>query len=78
MQTLTIQVEDTLMQKFISIIDKFKGGIRVVKDKNLENDPYFYERKKQLEQTYQNVHDGSMPIYDFDTSMDELINELEK
>ncbi len=43
MQTLTIEVKDDFMTEFMKFIDT------VVKDKNLELDPYFYERQKKLQ-----------------------------
>jgi hypothetical protein len=47
------------------------------KDPNLEYDPYFYERKRSLDATIKAVDDGSMKMYDFNETIDELITELE-
>ena len=47
------------------------------KDKNLEHDPYFYERQKKLQRIRDDIESGKMPTHDFETSMDELIKELE-
>ncbi len=83
MQTLTIQVKDDFMTEFIKFIDTVKDNVVVQKDgvplgcKNLENDPYFYERQKDLQKTIGEIESGKMPTYDFESSMDELIQELE-
>jgi len=50
MHTLTVQVQDSVFQEFLSFISKRKESIEIKQDKNLELDPYFYERQKQLHQ----------------------------
>ena len=77
MQTLTIQVKDDFMTEFMKMIDTVKDNVVVQKDKNLEYDPYFYERQKKLQQIRDDIESGRMPTHDFETSMDELIKELE-
>lgn len=83
MQTLTIEVKDDFMTEFMKMIDTVKDNVIVKKDgmplecKNLELDPYFYERQKDLQKTMDDIESGKMPTYDFETSMDELIQELE-
>ena len=77
MQILTIEVKDDFMAEFMKMIDSVKDNVTVKKDKNLELDPYFYERQKDLLKTMDDIESGKMPLYDFDTSMDDLIKELE-
>jgi len=83
MQTLTIQVKDDFMTDFMKFIDTVKDNVVVQKDgvplgcKNLELDSYFDERKKDLQKTIDEIESGKMPTYDFESSMDELIQELE-
>jgi len=77
MQTLTIQVKDDFMTEFMKMIDTVKDNVVIQKDKNLEYDKYFYERQKKLQQIRDDIKSGKMPTHDFETSMDELINELE-
>ena len=77
MKTLTIEVKDDFMIEFMKMIDTVKDNVIVKKDKNLELDPYFYERQKDLQKTMDDIERGKMPTYDFETSMDELIQELE-
>jgi len=50
MKTLTLEVKDDFLAEFMKIIDTVKDNVVVKQDKNLELDPYFYERQKSLEQ----------------------------
>ncbi len=77
MQTLTIKVKDDFMTEFMNMIDTVKENVVVEKDKNLEIDPYFYERRKKLQQIRDDIKSGKMPTHNFESSMDELIKELE-
>ena len=69
------------MYKFLSFLEyknlsKSDDSIEKSSDKNLEIDPYFYKRKKRLSKLREDIGSGKMPMYDFDSSMDELIREL--
>ena len=77
MQTLTLEINDDFMGDSMGFLDDFKDNIKVKKDKNLELDPSFYERQKKLKKIREDINSGEMPTHDFETSMDELINELE-
>jgi hypothetical protein len=77
MQTLTIQVKDDFMTEFMKMIDTVKENVVIQKDENLKYDQYFYERQKKLQQIRDDIKSGKMPTHDFETSMDELIKELE-
>ncbi len=77
MQTFTIEVQDDVMAEFMNMLDSFQDSIKIKKDKNLELDPYFYERQKKLQSIRDDIKSGEMPTHDFETSMDELIKELE-
>ena len=50
MQTLILQVQDNFIPNLLNYLEQFKNEVTVKKDKNLEIDPYFYERKKKLHQ----------------------------
>ncbi len=78
MQTLTIKVKDDLVSEVIKVLEQFKDNIQITKDRNLEFDPYFYERQKKLQQIRDDISRGEMLTHDFETSMDELIKELER
>ncbi|MDQ7045161.1 MAG: hypothetical protein Q9M32_04525 [Sulfurimonas sp.] len=45
MHTLTVNIQDSMLQEFLTFISKRKETIEITKDKNLELDAYFYERK---------------------------------
>jgi hypothetical protein len=59
MQTLTVNIQDNFVQDFLAIIEHYKDKVQLQKDKNLEQDPYFYERQKQLEQDLREIESGT-------------------
>jgi len=62
MQTLSIQIQDSYMQQFMNFVKENHSNITVSKDKNLELDPYFYERKQDLEQIIEDSENGTMEM----------------
>ena len=79
MQTLTINIQDGFIQDFLSIIEHYKGKIQIQKDKNLEYDPYFYERKKQLQQDISDIDSGEIEMLSqeqYDKEMNSFFTEL--
>ena len=62
MQTVSVQIEDSYMQKFLNFVKKSESNIIVTQDKNLELDPYFYERQKELHQTRADIKNGNMEM----------------
>jgi len=79
MQTLTINIQDGFIQDFLSIIEHYKGKIQIQKDKNLEYDPYFYERKKQLQQDINDIDNGKIEMLSqeqYDKEMTNFFTEL--
>ena len=72
MHTLTVQVQDSVFQEFLSFISKRKESIEIKQDKNLELDPYFYERQKQLHQDLEEVERGKAEMI----SHDDLWNNI--
>ena len=81
MQTIQLQVKDGYTQNILDMLGSVKDimleNIEVKKDPNLEYDAYFYERKAHLDKTIKAVDNGTMKMYDFNESMDDLIAELE-
>ena len=63
MQTLKITIEDSFLQDFLSIVEHYKGKIKIEKDENLLQDPFFYERQKQLQEDIQALDDDQAKIY---------------
>ena len=62
MQTLSVQIQDDYMQQFMNFVKNSHSNITISKDKNLEFDPYFYERKKDLEQIIEDSENGRMEM----------------
>ena len=81
MQTLTVNIQDDFMQDFLTIIDHYKDKVQLKKDKNLEYDPYFYERKKQLQQDIDDIDSGKVQMInneDFWDDIDNFTQSLQK
>ena len=62
MQTLAVQIQDSYVQDFMSYVNNHSENITISKDKNLEIDPYFYERKQDLEQIIEDSENGTMEM----------------
>ena len=80
MQTLTLQVQDNFIPNLLNYLEQFKNEVTVKKDKNLEIDPYFYERKKRLHQIRTDVHNGKMRLLtqkESDKEIELFFKELE-
>ena len=76
-----IRFDDEYEVQLNEFISKSKGHIELVEDENLKLDPFFYERKKSLENTLKAINDGSMKLYsqeEFDEKMDKFMFDLEK
>ena len=48
-----------------------------IEDPMLAMDPYYYKRREHIAKTIEDIDSGKMKMYDFDESMNELIEELE-
>ena len=66
MRTLTVNIQDNAFQEFLNFVSKRKEAIEITKDKNLELDPYFYERQKQLQQDLEEVESGKAEMISHD------------
>ena len=73
-QTLTVNIQDNFVQDFLTIIEHYK--VQLQKDKNLEQDPYFYERQKQLEQDLQEVESGTAEMISHNDLWNNINNHL--
>jgi len=62
MHTISVQIQDNYLQKFMNYVNNHSESITITKDKNLEYDPYFYERKKELEQVIEECENGTMEM----------------
>ena len=80
MQILSIEVEDGYMQSFINFVNNSHSNITILKDKNLEIDPYFYDRKDRLSKIIErmDVNPSKLNNFEnFENKMDKLEKELE-
>ncbi len=81
MKTLTIQVEDNFMNDFLNFVGSCKDKIKITKDKNLEYDPYFYERQVELQQIREDIKSGKAEMIndrDFWEDIDVYVSSLQK
>jgi hypothetical protein len=62
MQTLSVQVEDNYIQKFMTYVNNHSENITISKDKNLELDPYFYKRQKELHQIRDDIKSAKIEM----------------
>ena len=81
MQTLTVNIQDDFVQDFLTIIEHYKDKVQLKKDKNSEYDPYFDERKKQLQQDMDDIDSGKVKMInneDFWNEIDSFTESLQK
>lgn len=81
MQTLSVQIQDSYMQQFIDFVKDSHSNITISKDKNLELDPYFYERQQELHQIRADVKSGKMEMLSeeqYEKEIEQFFSELEK
>jgi len=76
MQTITLQVQDNFIPNLLNMLSQFKDEVSIKKDKNLENDPYFYERQKQLQQDLKEVEDGTAEMISHNDLWSNINNHL--
>ncbi|MCF6341124.1 MAG: hypothetical protein L3J10_10325 [Sulfurimonas sp.] len=72
MQTMAIQIQDDYVNDFISYVNNHSDSITITKDKNLEHDPYFYERQKELHQIKNNIDNGKVQMIENDEFWDDI------
>ncbi len=80
MQTISIQIQDNYVNDFMNYVDNNSQNITIAKDKNLEIDPYFYDRRKKLHQIRNDVKNGKMKLLtqeESDTEIELFFQELE-
>jgi hypothetical protein len=77
MQTIAIQVQDDCVDDFMNYINNYSANITIKKDKNLENDSFFYERKKELDKIRNDIQNGQSQLISFD-DFEDRTNKFEK
>ena len=81
MQTMAVQIQDDYMSDFIRYVNNHSEKITITKDKNLEHDPYFYERQKELHQLREDIKSGDMEMLSqnqYDKEMKQFFEDLKK
>ena len=73
MQRVTIEVQNSFMPDFLLYLESQKDKISLSRDRNLELDPYFYQRQKKLHQIRDDVKSGKMKML----SQEESDREIE-
>ena len=77
MQNIAVQVQDDYVQDFMKYVNNHSENITISKDTNLEFDPYFYDRKKELHQIRTDIKSGKSQLISFDDFEDKT-NKLER
>ncbi len=81
MQTMAVQIQDNYIQQFISYVNDHSENITITKDKNLEHDPYFYDRQRELHQIKNDIDSGKIQMIendDFWNDIDNFVETLQK
>ena len=74
MQTMAVQIQDDYVNDFINYVNNHSDRITIKKDKNLEQDSYFYERQKELHQIKNNIDNGKVQMIENDEFWDDIDN----
>ena len=80
MQTLAVQIDDGYMEQFMQFVKNSHARVTITRDKNLEADPYFYERQALLHQTRADIKSGKMEMLSeaqYDEEMAHFFAEIE-
>ncbi len=77
---ITLKVKENAVEKVLSFLKEYKDDITIIQQEENPSpeteDLYFHERQKDLQETLSAVESGKMPVYDFNKSMQKLIEEL--
>jgi len=74
MQTLTIQIQDSFMQEFLNFVEKRQEHIHIEKDSNLEYDPYFYKRQRELQTIRDEIKKSKIQMISHNEFWDDIDN----
>ena len=76
MQTMAVQIQDNYVQNFMSYVNSHSENITIDKDKNLELDPYFHERQKELQQDLEEIENGTAEMISHNDLWNNINNHL--
>ena len=78
---ITLDVQDNYFLEVLKQLNTLKDKFHFeIKDKNLELDPYFYERQKELHQIRDDIESGKMELLsqeEFESEMEIFFRKLE-
>ena len=80
MKTLTIDIQYSLLKKFLNVVQKSQNKILVRNSSDYE-DIYFDDRKKQLQKIREYIKDGKEKLYsidEFEKRFDLFEKEIDK
>ena len=77
MQTIAVEIQDSYVQNFMSYVNNHSKDITIIKDKNLEFDPYFYDRQKELKELRENIKNIDTQLISFE-DFEMKTNQFEK
>ena len=72
--TLTLEVKDEFLPKLTELLSQFSTNVKI-KDENLEYDPYFYERRKELEDII--THSNTISFEEFEQNFNKRFNNAD-
>jgi hypothetical protein len=72
MQTLTVQVQDSFMQEFLSFVQNRQANIHIEKDYNLKHDAYFYKRQEELHKIRDEIKSSKTQMISNDEFWDDI------
>ena len=79
--TLTLEIKDNYFLETLNYLNNLKDKLHFeIKDKNLELDPYFYERQKELHKIRDEIESGKVELLsqeEFDNEMEIFFRKLE-
>ena len=81
MQTISVEIKDNHIENFMEYINNHSDNISIKKDKNLDYDPYFYERQKELHKLRKDVKSGDMEMLSkeqYDKEIKSFFDDLKK
>lgn len=77
MKTLTLEVEESFVPNLLEYLKQFKNEVHIQQDKNLELDPCFYERQKELQQIRDDIKNGKTKMIDNETFWNDIEKHIE-
>ena len=77
MQTLIVDIQDNFVQDFLTILEQYKDKVTLKKDKNLEYDPYFYERQKKLQEDLREIENGTAQMISNEDFWNDINNHIQ-